>query len=253
MENNQQKRTDVPIFDQNGLLLVNKPVGWTSNDVVAFIRARFRAAKVGHCGTLDPAATGLLLVVFGKFTKFSQLFSCEEKAYEATALLGTITDSLDMDGQILEQNDWSHLTVDKVKEAFLSLLGDSMQIPPMVSAIKVDGKKLYQLARKGIEIEREAKPITVYSISFGKIELPYVDFTVSCSKGTYVRSLAADAGAKLGCGASLCRLNRIRSGDFDLADAHTLDEIKTWSHDDLSKVLKNYLFNKLSMMERYLF
>ena len=157
------KRHRLPPFTQNGILLVNKPKGWTSHDVVGFFRARFNAVKVGHCGTLDPAATGLLVVVFGKFTKFSQKFSGEDKVYEGTALLGTRTDSQDMDGTVLSTTDTSHLTVDQVREAFLKFQGDIMQTPPMVSAVKHNGERLYDLARKGVEVQREPKPITIHA------------------------------------------------------------------------------------------
>ena len=142
-------RHRLPPFTQNGILLVNKPKGWTSHDVVGFFRARFYCVKVGHCGTLDPAATGLLVIVFGKFTKFSQKFSGEDKVYEGTALLGTRTDSQDMDGEVLGTSDTSHLTEEQVREAFLKFQGDIMQTPPMVSAVKHNGERLYDLARKG--------------------------------------------------------------------------------------------------------
>ena len=168
-------RHRLPPFTQNGILLVDKPKGWTSHDVVGFFRKRFNAVKVGHCGTLDPAATGLLVIVFGKFTKFSQKFSGEDKVYEGTALLGTRTDSQDMDGTVISTADTSHLTVEQVREAFLKFQGDIMQTPPMVSAVKHNGERLYDLARKGVEVQREPKPITIHSITFQRFELPYVE------------------------------------------------------------------------------
>lgn len=248
---NNPARHRLPIFDRSGVLLVNKPPEWTSHDVVAFVRSRFNVPKVGHCGTLDPAATGLLVVVLGKFTKLSQKFSGEDKAYEGTILLGTETDSQDMDGTVIRQNDWSGVTEERLREAFASFVGDIDQVPPMVSAVKKGGERLYELARKGQEIEREAKPITIHSIRMDRIELPYADFTVDCSKGTYIRTLCSDVGAKLGCGAVLYRLNRIRSGEFDLANAVTVDEIKNWTQDDLNDYLSDFLHRKLAKMSHF--
>ena len=246
-------RHRLPPFTQNGILLVDKPKGWTSHDVVGFFRARFNAVKVGHCGTLDPAATGLLVIVFGKFTKFSQKFSGEDKVYEGTALLGTRTDSQDMDGTVLSTVDTSHLTVDQVREAFLKFQGDIMQTPPMVSAVKHNGERLYDLARKGVEVQREPKPITIHSITFKKFDLPYVDFEVACSKGTYIRTLCADVGDVLGCGAALYRLNRLRSGDFELKDAVDIETVKTWEQEELKAAINDFLFNKLSKMPKFSF
>ncbi len=151
----------LPIYDRSGVLLVNKPKDWTSHDVVAFIRSRFNVLKCGHCGTLDPAATGLLVVVLGKFTKLSQKFSGEDKTYEGTILLGTETDSQDMDGNVIREGDWSAVTEAQLRDAFASFVGDIEQIPPMVSAVKKGGERLYDLARKGQEIEREPKPTTI--------------------------------------------------------------------------------------------
>ena len=240
------KKHHLPPFEKNGILLVNKPVGWTSHDIVAFMRARFNAVKVGHCGTLDPAASGLLVLVFGKFTKLSQKFSGEDKVYSATILLGTETDSQDMDGKVTRTADPSGVSEEMLRSALDSFLGDSLQIPPMVSAVKKDGERLYELARKGIEVEREPKPITIYSIRLGKINLPYADFEVHCSKGTYVRTLCADAGAKLGCGAVLYRLNRLRSGEFLLEDAYDVETIKGWTQEDLANAMDHYLQTRLA-------
>ena len=238
----------LPVYDRSGVLLVNKPKDWTSHDVVAFIRSRFNAAKCGHCGTLDPAATGLLVVVLGKFTKLSQKFSGQDKVYEGTILLGTETDSQDMDGSVIRQSDWSGITEPQLREAFASFVGDIEQVPPMVSAVKKDGARLYELARKGQEVEREPKQISIYSIDVTRVALPYADFTVECSKGTYVRTLCADVGARLGCGAALYRLNRLRSGEFSLDDAVDIETVKQWTQDDLDNWVTGFLHNRLARM-----
>lgn len=244
-------RHRLPAYDKSGILLVNKPSEWTSHDVVAFVRARFNVPKAGHCGTLDPAATGLLVVVLGKFTKLSQKFSGEDKIYTGTILLGTETDSQDMDGTVTRQADWSGVTEDALRKAFASLEGDIMQTPPMVSAVKKDGARLYELARKGKEVERDAKPVTIHYIKVDKVYLPYADFTVRCSKGTYVRTICSDVGGMLGCGAALFKLNRVCSGGFDLADAVTVDEMKNWTQDDLDDYVTGFLHNKLARMGRF--
>ena len=241
----------LPIYDRSGVLLVNKPKDWTSHDVVAFIRSRFNVPKCGHCGTLDPAATGLLVVVLGKFTRLSQKFSGEDKTYEGTILLGTETDSQDMDGNIIRQNDWSAVTEPQLRDAFASFVGDIEQIPPMVSAVKKGGERLYALARKGEEIERDPKPISIYSINVSRVALPYADFTVDCSKGTYIRTLCADVGAKLGCGAALYRLNRLRSGEFSLNDAVDIETIRQWTQDDLDGWISDFLHNRLARMVNF--
>ena len=248
---NRPERHHLPIYDRSGVLLVNKPRDWTSHDVVAFVRSRFNVPKCGHCGTLDPAATGLLVVVLGKFTKLSQKFSGEDKTYEGTILLGTETDSQDMDGNIIRQSDWSGVTEQQLRDTFASFVGDIEQIPPMVSAVKKGGERLYDLARKGQEIEREPKPITIYSIDISRVALPYADFTVSCSKGTYIRTLCADVGARLGCGAALYRLNRLRSGEFSLDDAVDIETIKQWTQDDLDNWVTGFLHNRLARMTHF--
>ncbi len=252
-DSSRPERPQLPPFTENGILLINKPSGWTSNDVVSFLRARFNVSKVGHCGTLDPAATGLLIVVFGAYTKFSIDFSGQDKAYEAKVLFGTETDTQDMDGKVIRTGDISGLTEEQVRETVMSFLGDSMQVPPMVSAIKLNGKKLCDLARKGKEVVREPRPITIHSIQIDKIELPYAEFTVSCSKGTYIRSLASDIGEKLGCGAVLCRLNRIASGSFHLNDAIPLDEVREWTQADLSRSLSYFQHHILCKTPGFIF
>lgn len=238
------KRHRLPIFGSDGILLVDKPATWTSFDVVNFIRSRFNIPKVGHCGTLDPAATGLLVLVLGKFTRISGALSGADKVYEATLTLGVETDTEDMDGNIIRQSDYSQVTEEALREVISSFRGQSMQIPPMVSALKKDGKKLYELARKGVEVEREARPIEIYAVEPTRIALPECDFTVHCSKGTYVRTLASDIGKKLGCGAVLSGLRRTRSGKFAIEDALTLDQLKTFEQSDLKEYVEKFLFEK---------
>jgi len=228
------------------VLLVDKPSEWTSFDVVNFVRSRFNIPKTGHCGTLDPAATGLLVLVLGKFTQLSSKFSGEDKVYEARLQLGQETDSGDLDGEVTATYDWSGVTPELLRETILSFVGEQMQTPPMVSAVKKDGKKLYELARKGIEVEREAKPITIFSIDITKIELPFCDFTMHCSKGTYVRTLCADIGKKLGCGGTLAGLRRTVSGQFNIADAITIDQLKTFEQADLEIHIRKFLYERLS-------
>lgn len=250
MRNNPAKHR-LPPFNKNGIILVNKPAEWTSHDVVAFMRSRFNIVKVGHCGTLDPAATGLLVIVIGKFTKLSQKFSGEDKIYGGTILLGTETDSQDMDGNVTRTADYSAVTEDDLKAAFAKFTGEIMQTPPMVSAVKKDGERLYKLARQGVEVEREAKPVTIHSVDLANFQPPYCDFVVRCSKGTYIRTLCADVGAALGCGAALYRLNRIQSGEFSLSDAYDVDTIREWTQEDLAEKMDDYLHSKLSKMIRF--
>ena len=243
---NNPARHRLPIFDRSGVLLVNKPTEWTSHDVVAFVRSRFNVPKVGHCGTLDPVATGLLVVVLGKFTKLSQKFSGEDKVYEGTILLGRETDSQDMDGNITAEHDYSAVTAGELRRTIAGFIGDQLQTPPMVSAVKKDGKRLYALARQGLEVSREPKPIRIASIEISRIELPYCDFTVQCSKGTYIRTLCADIGRRLGCGAALFRLRRLRSGPFRLEDAIPLETLKTWEQPELERCIRNFLATQMA-------
>ncbi|MDD5727170.1 MAG: tRNA pseudouridine(55) synthase TruB [Victivallales bacterium] len=240
----------LPIFKTDGILLVDKPEGWTSFDVVNMVRNRFNIPKVGHCGTLDPAASGLLVLTLGKFTKLSSKFSGEDKVYQSDMLLGTETDSQDMDGEVIAENDYSRITEAQVREALAGFIGEQEQIPPMYSAKKQDGKRLYELARQGMEIEREAKLINIESLDISRIDPPHIEFTVKCSKGTYIRTLCADAGKKLGCGAVLFALRRTFSGSFSLADAVTVDTLKSWEQADLEIFLRHFMFEKVSKLSR---
>lgn len=245
MRYNAQKHRLAP-FLTSGVLLVDKPAEWTSFDVVNFVRARFNIPKVGHCGTLDPAATGLLVLVLGKFTQLSQKFSGEDKTYEATLQLGLETDSYDLDGTETGHFDTSHVSAELLKETLAGFVGEQLQKPPMVSAVKKDGKKLYELARQGVEVERESKSINIFSIDITRCEPPMCDFTMHCSKGTYVRSLCYDIGRKLECGGTLAALRRTQSGAFHIEDAITIDQLKTFEQADLEIHVRKFLYEKLS-------
>ena len=181
--------------------------------------------KIGHTGTLDPAAEGVLPVCAGKGTKLCDMLTDHDKTYRAVLLLGTETDTEDTTGTVLETKDTSGLTEDEVQDVVLSFIGDYAQVPPMYSALKVDGKKLYELAREGKTVERKARPVKIFDIQIEKMELPEVTMTVSCSKGTYIRSLCDDIGKKLGCGACMMKLTRTRVGEFMLDDTLTLNQI----------------------------
>lgn len=227
-------RHHLPPFDTDGILLVDKPKTWTSFDVVNAMKWQFNIPKIGHCGTLDPAATGLLVLVLGKFTRLSQTLAGDDKVYEADILLGTETDSADMDGKVTAEKGIEGITEAQVRKVIKGFVGDQMQIPPMTSAVKKEGRKLYELARKGIEIEREARPVTFHTISIDSVELPHVRITVKCSKGTYIRTLASDIGNQLGCGGVLFNLKRTHSGRFSLKDALSVETLKTFTQDQFA-------------------
>lgn len=209
----------------DGLLLVDKPSGPTSHDVVARIRRQFRIPKVGHGGTLDPMATGLLVILLGKATKISDRVMGHDKTYEGVFRLGVETDSQDADGRILAEQDASAITAGQVADQLKSRLGDQMQTPPMVSAVKINGVPLYKLARKGETVERPPKLIHVYRFELLDFSPPDVRFAVECTKGTYVRTLAHDVGQALGVGAHLVQLRRTKIGRLDVADAATLPDL----------------------------
>ncbi|MCH2206116.1 MAG: tRNA pseudouridine(55) synthase TruB [Lentisphaerales bacterium] len=217
----------------SGLMLVDKPSGWTSHDVVNFVRRRFGFKKVGHCGTLDPSATGLLILVVGHATKVADYLAKDHKVYRATMTLGASTSSHDSDGDVVEEKSYAHVTEEQVRQTLGEYAGDQMQIPPMVSAVKKGGKKLYELARKGIEIERDPRKITIHELSINNIDLPNVDFTVDCSKGTYVRTICHDLAIQLKTLGHMSLLVREKSGDFDLKDAFQIEEqLKTWEREE---------------------
>jgi len=210
----------------DGVLLVDKASGMTSHDVVAIVRKRFNFKKVGHCGTLDPLATGLLIVVLGRGTKIQDLLMSEDKEYVGTMKLGELTDSQDADGQIIESRPVPELAPGQLENAFKKFDGDFYQTPPMVSAIKKDGVALYKLARQGKTVEREPRFVHVFAHEIQAVREAEVDFRVVCSKGFYVRTYAYDIGETLGCGAHLKALRRTKSGRFDLSRAVTFEDLK---------------------------
>ncbi|MBN8456271.1 MAG: tRNA pseudouridine(55) synthase TruB [Verrucomicrobia bacterium] len=211
----------------SGVLLIDKAPDMTSHDVVAIARKALNTKKIGHCGTLDPMATGLLMLVVGRATKIQDLLMSEDKEYQGTITLGAVTSTQDRQGEVLETKPVPDLSETEVRAAFDTLTGAFDQIPPMVSAIKKDGVPLYKLARKGQEIEREPRPVHVTSYQISRLALPEIDFTVNCSKGFYVRTYAHDIGARLGCGGHLSALRRTRSGKFTLDRAIPVADLKT--------------------------
>lgn len=211
----------------DGFLVIDKPVGITSHDVVNRVRRVLKTRKVGHTGTLDPFATGVLPIAVNEGTKAIPFLDEGEKGYEAVMLLGTVTDTLDCTGSVLQQADWSEVTLDALKAGIAALTGEISQVPPMYSAIKQGGQPLYKLARKGIEVERQPRQVTIRSFELLDCSLPLVTVRVQCSRGTYIRTLADDLGRLLGCGASLTSLRRTCSGPFRLDKALTLDELES--------------------------
>ncbi len=209
----------------NGFFVIDKPAGVTSHDIVFKVRRAINQKKVGHTGTLDPFATGVLPVAVGEGTKAIQFLDESEKEYRAVMRLGIATDTQDLTGQVLSERDWSQLEAADLKRLVPQFLGLQKQMPPMFSAIKQGGVPLYKLARKGIEVEREAREVEIHSLSFDWIRLPEACFTVTCSRGTYVRTLACDIGEALGCGAHLLELRRTRSGLFREKDAISIEAL----------------------------
>ena len=225
----------------DGAILVDKPSGPTSHDVVDAIRRKFGIKKVGHCGTLDPNATGLLIIVLGRGTKLSERLMGDDKVYEGTVKFGESTDSYDSDGELTGSLPLLPMTLEELNEAAAKFIGDQMQIPPMVSAIKKGGVPLYKLDRQGIEVEREPRLIHIYNFRFTDYTEPLGQFRLACTKGTYVRSVAHDLGQNLGCGAHLTTLRRSASGKFDVADALPLAEVLQLSPVQLEKKVMPFL------------
>ena len=228
------------IYNQvDGMLLVDKPADWTSHDVVNFLRRRFNLRKTGHCGTLDPFATSLLILLLGKACKLQDRFMAEDKVYSGTIQFGVETDSQDCSGQVTRRSDSAGLDEAALQQAVAGFLGEQLQTPPMYSAIKQGGQPLYKLARKGLEVERKARRIHIHSFVVGQLraESAQADFELKCSKGTYVRTVAAELGQKLGCGAHLLELRRLQSGDFKVKEAHQLESMKNWELADLCKYM----------------
>ena len=215
------------LTELDGVLLVDKAPGMTSHDVVALVRRKLNTKKVGHCGTLDPLATGLLIIVLGRGTKIQDLLMSEDKEYVGTMTLGITTDSQDSDGQTVETKPVPDLSREQIDAAFLKFQGDFYQMPPMVSAIKKDGVPLYKLARQGKVVEREPRFVHVFAHEIKEVRLPEIDFRVVCSKGFYVRTYSFDIGNELGCGAHLKALRRTKSGRFDLQRSVTVEDLQT--------------------------
>src|SRR6266478_4799047 len=222
----------------DGAILIDKPSGPTSHDVVDAIRRKFGIKKVGHCGTLDPNATGLLIIVLGRGTKLSEKLMADDKVYEGMFKFGETTNSYDADGELVSSLPVPPLSLDQLNEAAAQFVGDQMQTPPMVSAVKKDGVPLYKLARKGIEVEREPRLVHIYNFRFSAYQEPIGHFRLACTKGTYVRSIAQELGQKLGCGAHLATLRRVASGKFDVAQSIPFDDVfKLTSRELESRVL----------------
>ena len=219
----------------DGAILVDKPAGPTSHDVVDNVRKQFAIKKAGHAGTLDPAATGLLLVLLGRGTKLSERLMSDDKVYSGVMKFGETTNSYDADGDLVASLPVPPMTLEELNSTADTFLGDLMQTPPMVSAVKKDGVPLYKLARKGIEVERKPRLIHIYSFRFTNYEEPFGSFRVACTKGTYVRSLAHELGQKLGCGAHLTTLRRVVSGKFDVQDAIQYEDLLHLSVSELQK------------------
>ncbi len=218
----------------DGILIVDKDKNMTSHDVVAKVRRRFDIKKVGHAGTLDPNATGVLVLLLGKATKLSNSFLNEEKEYSAIMKLGERTDSGDCEGKIIARKSIISDSTG-IESVVAGIKGEIDQMPPMFSAKKINGKRLYKLARKGIQVERARVRVTIKDIRVLKVELPLVVFDTICSKGTYIRQLADDIGEKLGCGAHLTELRRMRSGTFSLENAVTILDIDKMTQEDLNE------------------
>jgi tRNA pseudouridine55 synthase len=217
----------------DGVLLVDKAEGMTSHDVVALARRKLGTKKIGHCGTLDPIATGLLLLTVGRGTKVQDLLMSEDKEYAGTFVLGTTTDTQDREGEVIQQRPVPALVENQIRDAFEKFRGDFYQLPPMVSAKKHAGVPLYKLARQGKTVEREPRLVHVYRYTIDRVTLPEIDFSVLCSKGFYVRTYVHDIGEVLGCGAHLKTLRRTRSGRFDVANAITVNQIQTAPREEI--------------------
>ncbi len=225
------------VKELEGVLLVDKPTEHTSHDVVARLRRKLNMKRIGHAGTLDPMATGLLIMLIGKATRISQYLISLDKEYEGTITLGSTTDSQDADGQVMETRPVPPLTEAELKTAMNSFLGDQYQMPPMYSAIKIDGVPLYKSARKGEDVVREPRFIRVMSFDLTRFALPQLDFRLRSSKGTYVRTIAHDLGQKLGCGAHLSALRRTATDRFNISQALTLDAIEALTIPEIERRL----------------
>lgn len=220
-----------------GVLLIDKPIGLTSHDVVDLVRRKLKMKRIGHAGTLDPMATGLLIILVGKATKLSQYLMSLDKAYQGTITLGETTNTYDAEGEVMTTQPVPEISQSDVQEVLNSFVGDQYQTPPMFSAVKIGGQPLYKMARKGKEVEREPRFIRISRFDITRFELPEVDFSLECSKGTYVRSLANDIGEKIGCGGYLSALRRSASDRFFIEESVTLEDFENASSEDISGML----------------
>jgi tRNA pseudouridine55 synthase len=226
MQNANSQQLSAKSLEEGVVLLLDKPLTWTSFDMVRKVKNTLRPRKIGHAGTLDPLATGLLIMCTGKKTKEIDQIQAQEKEYEGTFRLGQTTPSFDLETPVDAEQPYAHLTEAAIREAVATFVGKIEQIPPVFSAVKVDGKRAYELARKGQEAEIKSKTVEIKSYELTRIALPDIDFRVVCSKGTYVRSLARDLGVALGCGAHLTRLVRTRIGEYKLENAWTVADLE---------------------------
>ena len=220
----------------DGILVVNKPSDMTSHDVVDVVRRKFKMKRVGHAGTLDPLATGVLVMLIGRGTKRFVEFSSFDKAYLATMILGTTTDTADVRGKVIDRKPFDHITEESFRAALENFTGDIDQVPPMFSALKHKGKRLYQLARQGIKVDLKPRRIRISSLELKDFSLPNAEILLECSKGTYVRKVAEDIGEFLGCGACIARIHRTKVGPFDIKEAKDLNDI---SIDDVREIDEN--------------
>ena len=237
---------------RNGILNIYKEKGYTSHDVVAKLRGIVRQKRIGHTGTLDPDAEGVLPVCLGKATSLCGMLTDQSKIYETVLLLGKVTDTQDLTGRVLEERETQGLTEEEVRSCIAGFAGDYEQLPPMYSALKVNGKKLYELARQGIEVERKKRKVRIHEISIQEISLPRVRMKVHCSKGTYIRTLCHDIGRKLGCGGCMESLLRTRAGCFELSDCVRLGDVEAaCAAGNLDKILRpaDWVFEHLRAVE----
>ncbi len=221
----------VNIFEEGKVVLIDKPYEWTSFDVVRKIRYLTKTKKVGHAGTLDPLATGLLIICTGKFTKKINEYMAQQKVYTGTITLGATTPTYDLESIPENFKPYEAINAEMLQAAAMAFTGEILQTPPIHSAIKKEGQRAYELARKGIDIKLDARPVTISSFEITTVDLPHVHFKVACSTGTYIRSLANDFGEKLGCGAYLSSLCRTRIGNFLLDDAQSIEQFETFAKD----------------------
>ncbi|MGN1115064.1 MAG: tRNA pseudouridine(55) synthase TruB [Candidatus Ornithomonoglobus sp.] len=228
----------------NGVVIVDKPQGKTSHDVVAMLRRVYKTRRAGHTGTLDPLATGVLVVCVGNATKAADMLTAADKRYTAVFELGKRTDTLDIEGRVLEERP-VNVTDEEIRRTVEKFKGEQEQLPPMYSALKQNGKKLYELAREGKEVERKPRKINIYSIDILKIDLPYVTIDVSCSKGTYIRSLCDDIGAELGCGAVMTQLRRTETAGFKISQAYTVEQLNAMENPQAALIPTDSLFTQL--------